>query len=149
MRNLKKCDSCGNDRVIWKNERGNRYCKACWAYLNKDNVRQAKQSKPLKRTPLKRSTTPIRKRSKKRASQENVYSRLRKEFLLSSHTCQAKLPNCTHTSTDVHHMRGRVGDLLTDTTHWLSVCRSCHNWIELNPKEAKKLGFSKDRLKND
>ena len=60
--------------------------------------------------------------------------------------CQAHLPQvCSQVSTDVHHMKGRIGDLLLDQTHWLSVCRGCHNWIELQPEQAKQMGFSKNR----
>jgi hypothetical protein len=63
--------------------------------------------------------------------------------------CQAHLPQvCTQVSTDVHHMKGRIGDLLLDQAHWLSVCRGCHYWIEMRPQEAKELGFSINRLNN-
>ena len=58
----------------------------------------------------------------------------------------AKLTNiCTTHSTDVHHMKGRIGPLLTDTKFFLAVCRSCHTWIEEHPKEAKELGYSISR----
>jgi len=60
--------------------------------------------------------------------------------------CQAKLFGCTHLSTDLHHIKGRVGDLLTDENNFLAVCRSCHTFIEENPKFAKEKGFSKSRL---
>jgi hypothetical protein len=43
-------------------------------------------------------------------------------------------------------MKGRIGNLLTDTSHFLAVCRQCHSWIEEHPTEAKELGFSKSRL---
>jgi len=39
-----------------------------------------------------------------------------------------------------------VGNLLLDITHWLAVCRACHNWIENSPREAKEMGFSVTRL---
>jgi len=59
--------------------------------------------------------------------------------------CQAKTHVCTLKSTDVHHMKGR-GKYLNDTSTWLSVCRTCHEWIENNPKDAKELGYSISRL---
>lgn len=141
---LKFCDECKEERVIWKNDAGNRYCKFCWS---KKQAMTA--SKGVAKIPLKtnRKSKPIPKRSVKRAKQEREYSKLRLTFLLSSPTCQAQLPNrCTGNSTDVHHKAGRIGSLLTDTDHWLSVCRGCHDWIELHPKEAKALGFSINRL---
>jgi predicted HNH restriction endonuclease len=29
----------------------------------------------------------------------------------------------------VHHKAGRVGKLLTDPTHFLSICRNCHAYL--------------------
>ena len=77
--------------------------------------------------------------------QMNEYKKLRIKFL-SEKMCQAKIYNCSLRPTDVHHMKGRIGDNLLDTSNWLAVCRSCHNWIENNPEESKELGFSKNRL---
>jgi len=126
-------------RMIWKNHQGDRFCKVCW--LRKQTV-TGKRNKPTSQR------KPIARRSPKRAKQERVYSKLRKDFLLSSPTCQAQLPNtCKHHSTDVHHMKGRIGELLTDTNFFLSVCRPCHDWIEMHPIEAKELGFSISRSK--
>lgn len=77
--------------------------------------------------------------------QMSEYKKLRIKFL-SDKMCQAKIYNCSLKAHDVHHMSGRVGDNMLDTSNWLAVCRSCHTWIENNPKEAKELGFSKNRL---
>ena len=74
------------------------------------------------------------------------YSSIRKHFLAQKPMCQAKLENCTLRSTDVHHMKGRGMESYLNTDTWLSVCRSCHNWIENNPEESYELGFSKKRL---
>lgn len=134
----KLCDGCKEEQFIWKNDKGNRYCKTCWSRLQ---TVTGKHTKPTT------SRKPIAPRSKKRAAQEREYSKLRKDFLLSSPTCQAKLPNrCTHHATDVHHMKGRIGPLLTDTKFFLAVCRSCHDWIETHPEEAKELGFSISKI---
>lgn len=42
---------------------------------------------------------------------------------------------------DVHHTRGRSGELLRDQRYWMPVCRQCHNWIGNNIAEARKLGL--------
>lgn len=132
----KICNGCGSLTVIWKNHKGKRYCKYCWMRLSADSKK-----------PTSHHKQPIPRRSRKRAAQERNYLTLRKDFLLSSQHCQAQLPGiCTHIATDVHHKRGRIGSLLTDTAHWLAVCRPCHQWIETNPKEAKETGFSENRL---
>ena len=136
---LKPCDGCGDDKMIWKNHQGNRYCKFCW--LRKQTV-TGERNKPTNQR------KPIAHRSPKRAKQEREYSKVRRTFLLSSPVCTAQLPNiCTHHSTDVHHKKGRIGELLTDVTFFLSVCRQCHDWIEMHPIEAKELGFSISRSK--
>jgi cytochrome c553 len=74
------------------------------------------------------------------------YGKKRAAFLIVHSICQAKLVGCTGEATDVHHKAGRGENHLKIST-WLAVCRSCHNWIEVNPTEAKELGFSENRLK--
>jgi hypothetical protein len=132
----KICNKCLVERVIWKNHEGNRYCKFCWSsHFVTEKYKPTNKQKP------------IAHRSVKRAKQEREYLKLRKTYLLSSPTCKAHLPNiCTGTVTDIHHMKGRIGSLLTDTKFFLAVCRPCHDWIELNPKEAKELGYSINRI---
>jgi len=73
------------------------------------------------------------------------YSKRRTAFLVIHSSCQAKLVNCTGKATDVHHKAGRGENHLKIST-WLAVCRNCHTWIELNPVEAKDLGFSESRI---
>ena len=72
---------------------------------------------------------------------DTVYFKLRKNFLYKYPLCGAALPNCTSQSTDIHHMKGR-GKYYNDLSTWLSVCRTCHNWIETHPIEAIELGLS-------
>ncbi len=72
------------------------------------------------------------------------YNKLRKEYLQNKSVCHAKVHNCTVHTTDIHHMKGR-GLYLLNTSTWLPVCRSCHNWIENNPEESYELGFSLKR----
>lgn len=133
----KKCDGpCGEFRFIWKNDGGKKYCKSCWSA---HSVRpRIKPTSVQKRIPA---------RSPKRAKEEQEYSSRRKEFLSKNCMCQAHIPGvCTGQASDVHHMAGRVGNLLLDITHWLAVCRACHTYIENNPAAAKEMGFSLTRL---
>jgi len=87
----------------------------------------------------------MRQKSKKMQRIDAEYSKRRGVFLTDYPMCQAALPGCTGRSTDVHHKKGR-GKYHNDVSTWLSVCRTCHNWIELNPIEAKELGFSIKRV---
>jgi hypothetical protein len=130
----KICNGCNEAKLIWKTEGRNRYCKDCWYKLEKPTSK--KTNKPIK---------PIRSKSSKLAALQQLYGKLRKDFLESNPSCQANLPGCSKSSTDVHHKKGR-GPFLLDVASWLSVCRSCHNWIELNPDSAKELNLSEQRL---
>ena len=59
---------------------------------------------------------------------------------------ELKLKGCKRIATEIHHKASKIGKLYTDINNFLAVCRNCHTWIEENPKEAKELGFSKNRL---
>lgn len=86
----------------------------------------------------------IRPRSNKRAAQERRYSKLRKVFLFTHPTCEVK--GCGCEATEIHHRKGKIGDLLTDERWFLAVCRPHHIYIELNPALAKEHGYSLSRL---
>jgi hypothetical protein len=87
---------------------------------------------------------PIRKVSLKRAAENRIYLKKRLDFLSlpSNQTC----PITGEQTTEIHHKKGRCGKLFLDETYWLAVSRNGHQWIELNPNEAKQLGYSINRL---
>ena len=71
-------------------------------------------------------------------------------------TCPIKGTPITMES-QIHHVAGRIGyaseearqqglSRLIDTTNFLAVSHEGHQWIELNPELAKKLGYSLPRL---
>jgi hypothetical protein len=70
----------------------------------------------------------------------------KKSYILLKEYCIFKIIICTDYSTDIHHMCGRIGDLLLDTTYWKALCRNCHEWAESHPEEAKEKGLSINRL---
>jgi transposase len=127
----KQCAGCGDQKPIWKNHMGEKYCKDCW----------------YKKAPVKFPTQKklINPKSDKQAVLDQLYTKLRVAFLTKYPYCQARLDDCTAISTDVHHKKGRGQHYLEQET-WLSVCRTCHDWIEKHPVEAKELGFSINRL---
>lgn len=129
---LKKCAGCNDLKHIWKSEGKDKYCKECWYQ------RQPPKGMPK---PTKRPN-PISKKMKETLDE---YSKLRNLFMIANPTCKAYLPGCKGMATDVHHKAGRGENHLKVST-WLPVCRSCHSWIELNPKEAKEIGLSENRL---
>jgi len=114
-------------------------------YWNSDHkpVKKPKKVKPfdnrfwLKSGKLK----PIRKVSKRTSKKMGEYSRLKKSFIVGK-IC----PIYPHLPcVDIHHMKGRTGDLLLNTEFWLAVSRKGHMRIELNPSWAREQGFSLPR----
>ena len=75
----------------------------------------------------------MRTRSKKRAKQEHEYSKKQLLFLENNPTCQVR--GCESSATEVHHKKGRIGDLLTDERYFLAVCRPHHLYIENQRKQ--------------
>lgn len=86
--------------------------------------------------------TALRRVSKKRALQLRAYAIMRPIFLANHPFCEAD-PTCLGRSVEIHHIRGRSGDLLTDERYLIAICRSCHDWIHSHPNEARKRGLLK------
>jgi hypothetical protein len=93
----------------------------------------------------KKPKTKIKPVSSKQAKALTEYAKVRKQFLADHLYCQANLTGCTTVVQDVHHTTGR-GANLSNVNTFLAVCRTCHRFIEDNPAEALKMGFSKKRL---
>lgn len=88
----------------------------------------------------------MRKVSLKQQKRLREYNKLRDDFLKDNPYCQASVMCHGLIATDIHHVRGKIGDKLTDTENFMSVCRQCHIWIHDNDKQARDLGFLKSRL---
>lgn len=88
--------------------------------------------------------TPVNKVSPKRAEQNKEYLKLRKEYLDLYPVCE--VPECNLKAVDIHHQRGRSGDMLTNVSYFMAVCRKHHIEIENNPNWAKEQGFSFKRI---
>ena len=99
-------------------------------------------------TGLSRSTTPIRKRSRKMAK---VYREARvplvRRLLAERPRCEARfLLICTGRSTACHEKLTRArGGSITDETNVMCVCRACHDAIHDNPAESERRGFLRGR----
>lgn len=74
------------------------------------------------------------------------YKKVRENYLSKQINCEAELSGCNFEANQIHHKKGRMGNLLIDDKYFLAVCGNCHHWIENNPVQAKELGFSLDRL---
>lgn len=128
-RKKKTCKVCGREDYIFSKGR----CKPCAQKAYANNA----QTTPQPPTKIK----PI---SDKQAARLREYRKVRDEFMKTHSVCQ--VDGCKNIPTDVHHMRGKIGDLLTDVNFFLAVCRGCHTRIETNPEWAKENGYSLNRL---
>lgn len=111
-------------------------------------------SKPLKSksdTSVQKTTKSpayrIKSVSDKKLVELKQYRLLRDEYLATHKICEH--PECSNPSEDLHHAKGRVGILLTDTRYFKALCRKCHRWVEENPTDAKSMGLSFSRLDID
>jgi hypothetical protein len=94
----------------------------------------------------KAPVTNIKRVSDKRAKEEREYLKLNKRFLKDNPNC-AVFPALK--SNQIHHKKGRIGNLLTDVRYFLAVSDQGHKEIEMNPIWAIKNGFSVLRLTED
>lgn len=92
----------------------------------------------IKGEPEKRLKVRIRPVSKARSKQVKLYSKLRKIHLIEVPVCEV----CkSRAASEIHHKRGRIGELLNDRTHFLSTCEVCHRLIHKAPKWAAEKGY--------
>lgn len=90
----------------------------------------------------------INRVSKHLAEQLELYRVMRLRFLAVFPRCRVRFGRCTFYATQIHHKKGRGLYLLVLET-WLGVCHNCHERIEGDPKRAKELGYSMDRIPDD
>lgn len=132
---LKVCDSCGLEKPIWKSSGtgGLKLCKQCWScHKSKDTIQ-------------KPTNSFIPRVSAKRAKKDAEYSKLRQRYLTENPMCMIKVKDCMHEATDVHHTyngANRDAFYLVQST-WLAVCRNCHDFLHLNPKLSREMGWLK------
>jgi 2,3-bisphosphoglycerate-independent phosphoglycerate mutase len=109
----------------------------------KQYIVKEKKVYELKRSEIKQNNKPINQISKKQAKKNSDYSAISKQYKKENPICDAQIKGiCTTLTVDVHHKKGRIGELLTDTRYFLAVCRECHNHIETHPKFAFENNFS-------
>ena len=73
---------------------------------------------------------------------KNEYKKARREYLEENPYCQ----RCGKMATDIHHKKGRMGELLIDKTFFMSACRPCHIFIEEHPAISYEKGWSIKRV---
>lgn len=86
----------------------------------------------------------IASQSEPEKDRQKEYRKARKEHLKEKPICEVK--GCRSPASEVHHMEGRIGYLLTDKSNFISICPECHRKIEDNPQWAKENNYSKPRI---
>ena len=129
------CVVCNCKRLIYSKK----MCQSCyWSDNKKKNEGKQKTIKEFK---------PIPKISQKRKIENAKYIVLRIEFLGKKEN--SICPVTGEKTTEIHHKKGRVGNLFLDVRYWLAVSREGHKRIEENPEWAKKEGYSLSRLSKE
>lgn len=93
---------------------------------------------PSRGTPRVKRRKNIRRVSVKKAEALREYYNKRAIFMANIEACmccKSALP------VEIHHKRGRAGDLLTDIRHWMALCRKCHKAIHSNIARAREAGY--------
>lgn len=83
----------------------------------------------------------IKPTTDKRAALKKIYLERRKTWLRGLHC--AVYPE--KQATQVHHIKGRLGNLLIDESNWLPVCAAGHEYIHEHPQESYEKGWMKLR----
>jgi hypothetical protein len=104
------------------------------------------------RKAMKKAKTRIKPRSVKMTAKMKTYNVLRKEFLTDNPVCQCviagkRLECCQYEATDIHHKKGKLGEMLNDARYWMALCRLCHCHIEKERTWAMEHGFLISRNK--
>jgi hypothetical protein len=81
----------------------------------------------------------INKVSESKKLDLKLYKQAREDYLNNNPFCERC--NIKH-SLEIHHQKGRVSSLLYNPKYFMAVCRTCHRYIELNPLESLKMGWS-------
>lgn len=111
------------------------YCERCQDQrTDQDHLRKkaAREGKVGKRV-------PIRKVSKKRATQLAQYSKRMPQWKLEHPVCE--YPNCESPTVDLHHAYARDNDHLNDEKFWIALCRHHHELMKTAGDESLTLGL--------
>lgn len=86
--------------------------------------------------------TPLRRRSTKESARIRRYQTAR--YIVaerSNGSCEARTPDCRGLADEVHHRKGRDGDLVDDVDLLLGTCWACHRFIHSNPALSYERGW--------
>lgn len=94
-----------------------------------------RKTKPALWVTIRKTGREIRQPVKERNKE---YAIKRRRFLQRNRHCVVFRDR---PSSQIHHIRGRLGPLLLDERYWLAVSWEGHRWIHDNPAIARKRGW--------
>lgn len=98
--------------------------------------------------PISKKRAPIKKKSRLQIKRDAKYFKAKKEYLeeLDDPMCQMRLsPECRgnqQVASEIHHQKGKIGDLYWDTRFFMPACRKCHDYELTHDAEAKEKGVT-------
>jgi hypothetical protein len=116
-------------------------CPSCGSHQSSDSCKLCGESLIAKKA---KSTGIIPPKSEKREKEEEIYKVERVKFLEANPKC-AVYPKLK--AVEIHHKRGRTGDLYLDQRFWLAVSKKAHHEITTKHQWAIDNGYSELRLK--
>jgi hypothetical protein len=96
----------------------------------------------------KREGHEIAKKSAQQKERDKEFRPIHDRFMRTHKECMIRQEGCLVKTTELHHGKGKIGDLLFDEQWLVAACLPCHRWAELHPVDAKVLGISFDRLES-
>lgn len=136
--NLKTCSFCKEEKYLWKSNP--KACKTCWGKFISDNKDKPSNLSAKPKSALKR----IKSVSDKKLAELAKYRVVRDLYLREHPICEFYTCDCREV--ELHHGKGKIGELLTNPKYFKALCREHHIFVELKPIEAKELGLSFNRL---
>lgn len=114
--------------------------------ISKQRVATAEKREQHFSKPMEPRAKP-KKVSDKRRVENEIYRKLRKEYLLDHAYCEMKLIGCERTAIEIHHTASR-GKNLNEVSTWKATCRHCHDLLhnKLSAKEARDKGLKTNTL---
>ena len=131
----RECKDCKKEDYIFSKGR----CKPC---SNIEYARKTKENRGTKKgTTRKNGNYKIPRFSKSKLRDLVIYRPIRDKFLKENPICQVR--GCNNDTTNNHHRKGRIGDLLYNVKWFMACCSTCHpqkiHFTQV--KWAKEMGY--------
>lgn len=141
----KTCSFCNKevDKLWYSNP------KCCMDYSCRKQYNEAKGAGKNALSSQKGSNTNQKKKTRLKPISAKQVERL-KEYRIVRDEYLRQNPNCARCGTNqnisLQHLKGRIGDNLTDVNNFMTLCIPCHQWATEFTRDAIEQGFAKSRL---